>query len=40
MTDAKYSYTAAVGLFTNVINFALVFGANRLSRSMTGSSLW
>ena len=40
LKDAKYSYTAAIGLFANVINFVLVFGANRLSRFLTGSSLW
>jgi putative aldouronate transport system permease protein len=40
LEDAKYSYTAAIGLFTNVVNFILVFGANRLSRRFTDYSLW
>lgn len=40
LVDAKYSYTAAVGLFTNIINFVFVFGANQLSRKVMGYSLW
>ena len=40
LRDQKYSYTSAVGLFTNIINFILVFGANTLSRQMGGASLW
>lgn len=40
LKDAKYSYSAAVGLFTNIINFVLVFGANLVSRRTTNYSLW
>lgn len=40
LRDAKYSYTTAVGLFANIINFMLVFGANFASRKITGTSLW
>ena len=36
----SYSFSTAVGLFMSVINFALVFVANRLSRKITGWSLW
>ncbi|TDQ41070.1 ABC transporter permease [Aureibacillus halotolerans] len=38
--EANFSYSAAVGLFNSVINFALLIGANILSRKGTGSSLW
>jgi putative aldouronate transport system permease protein len=35
-----YSFTAAVGLFNSVINFAFLIAANRLSRHMNQTSLW
>lgn len=40
LQEARYSYTTAVGLFTNILNFVLVYGANVISRKMTGYSLW
>lgn len=40
LRDAKYSYSSAVGLFANVINFVLVFGTNLISRRTTNYSLW
>jgi putative aldouronate transport system permease protein len=36
----QFSFTAAIGLFATVINFVLVFGANRLSGKLTGTSLF
>lgn len=36
----NYSYAAAVGLFNSVINFAIVFVANRISRKVTDTSIW
>lgn len=36
----KFSQTAAIGLFATVINFVLVFGANKVSNRLTGSGLW
>lgn len=36
----NYSYAAAVGLFNSVINFTIVFLANRLSRKITDTSIW
>lgn len=36
----NYSYGTAVGLFNAVISFALVFGANQISRKFSDSSLW
>ena len=40
LIDMKYSYTTAIGLFANVINFALVFFSNKLSNKLTGYGLW
>ena len=36
----NYSYAAAVGLFNSVVNFTIVFLANRLSRKITDTSIW
>ena len=36
----NYSYAAAVGLFNSVINFTIVFLANKLSRKITDTSIW
>lgn len=36
----NYSYSAAVGLFNSLINFAIVFVANRLSRKLTDTAVW
>lgn len=35
-----YSYSAAVGLFNSVINFALVIGANWFSKKYNNTGLW
>jgi len=35
-----YGFSAAVGLFNSVINFAFLFAANRLSRRSNQMSLW
>ena len=40
LLQADFSFSAAVGLFNSVINFALLIGANRVSRRLTGSGLW
>jgi len=40
LINMKYSYTTAVGLFSNIINFCLVIGANLISRKVTDHSLW
>lgn len=37
---AKYSYTTAVGLFTSVVSFALLFVANTISKKLSDTSLW
>lgn len=36
----KFSYTTAIGLFSTVINFVLVFIANKASNAITGTGLW
>ncbi|MBR0463064.1 MAG: sugar ABC transporter permease, partial [Clostridia bacterium] len=38
--DADYSYSTAVNLFNSVINFGIIYIANRISRSMSDISLW
>jgi putative aldouronate transport system permease protein len=38
--QADFSFSAAVGLFNSVINFALLIAANRISRRLTDHSLW
>jgi putative aldouronate transport system permease protein len=40
LVNAKYSYTTAVGLFSNIIAFTLVFSTNMLARKFTQYSLW
>lgn len=40
LLDIDYSYSAAIGLFNNVINFVLLITTNRLVNRMTESSLW
>jgi len=37
---AKFSYTTAVGLFTSVISFILLFSSNKLSKLIGETSLW
>ena len=36
----QYSLTSAIGLSQSVVNFILVYSANKLSRSLAGWSLW
>lgn len=38
--STQFSYTAAIGVTQNIVNFLLVFSANKLSRSIAGWSLW
>lgn len=39
LLQAQYSYTAAIGLFNNVINFSVLLLFNQLARR-SGNSLW
>lgn len=36
----NYSYAAAVGLFNSIVNFTIVFLANRFSRKLTDTEIW
>ena len=40
LVDAQFSYSAAIGLFNNIINIILLVSANQLSKKLTNSSLW
>ena len=40
LVGSRYSYTTAVGLFMNILNFVLVFAANKVSKKLTDYSLW
>lgn len=40
LQGAQFSYSTAIGLFNNVINFILLITVNRISRKLSGSSLW
>ena len=40
MIKYRYSYSAAISLFNNVINFALLATVNFISGKLSGSSLW
>lgn len=40
LQDAQYSYSTAIGLFTNVINFAMLIIVNKAAKMLSGSSLW
>lgn len=38
--QAKYSYTAAIGLFTNIISFIMILGANTFSKKVSKISMF
>ena len=40
LLDVDYSFSAAVGLFNNVINLILLLIVNKVSKKLTDSSLW
>ena len=40
LMGAQYSFSAAVGLFNNVINFALILLVNHISKKFSEVSLW
>lgn len=40
LLNAQYSFSTAVGLFRNAINFVLLLTVNRVSRKISGYSLW
>ncbi|MCD8067875.1 MAG: ABC transporter permease subunit [Lachnospiraceae bacterium] len=40
MLSMKYSYSAAIGLFNNIVNFIILVLANYISKRLDGDSLW
>lgn len=40
LQDFDWSYSAAVGLFNSVVNFAFLIAANQISKKTTETSLW
>lgn len=40
LTNGQYSYSTAIGLFNNVINFAILIIANKIANKLSGSGLW
>jgi putative aldouronate transport system permease protein len=40
LESMEYSYATAVGLFKNLIAFAMVIGANRLAKRINGNGIW
>lgn len=38
--STKYSYSAAISLFNNVVNFILLITVNKVSGKLSGNSLW
>lgn len=40
LLEGDYSYSAAVGMFNSVINFALLMTSNAISKKVSGSGLW
>jgi len=40
LQSAQYSYSTAIGLFNNCVNFILLVTVNQISKKLSGSSLW
>ena len=40
LEEARYSFSTAVSLFTTIINFILIITVNRISKSVSETSLW
>lgn len=40
LQQQQYSYSAAIGLFNNLVNFILLVVVNKISKVLSGSSLW
>jgi putative aldouronate transport system permease protein len=38
--SAQYSYATAIGMFNNIINLILLVTVNKVSRILSGNSLW
>lgn len=40
LLNRQYSYSSAIGMFNNVINFMLVISMNKIVKKISGSGLW
>ena len=40
LRQQQYSFSAAIGLFNNIINFFLLITVNKISKKISGTSLW
>lgn len=40
LAGRQYSYSAAIGLFNNIINIILIVAANKISKKVTNMGLW
>ena len=40
LDNAQFSYSAAIGLFNNVINFIMLVVVNTLTKKLSGMALW
>ena len=40
LLSGRYSFGAAVGVFTSVVNLGFLLGANRLAKKTTGAGIW
>lgn len=40
LQQQRYSYSTAIGLFNNVINFVVLVTVNKISNKLSGSGLW
>jgi putative aldouronate transport system permease protein len=40
LIDGSYSYSAAIGLFNNVVNLVLMLSTNKISKKFSETSLW
>ena len=40
LEDSKFSYSAAIGLFNNVVNFIMLIIVNQVTKKLSGMALW
>jgi putative aldouronate transport system permease protein len=40
LLESNFSFSAAVGLFNSVINFILIICVNKISKTVSETSLW
>ena len=40
LQQQRYSYSTAIGLFNNIINFGLLVAVNKIAKKLSGTGLW